>query len=97
LLQLELLLLLRERGGEWSISAIADELRVTVHSAESYLVGLLASGLVRRDAGAVRYAYAPDDEQRRWLVDELSDYYSSMQSSVIAFIYPGDRDTDGRD
>jgi hypothetical protein len=91
-LQLEILLLLRERGGDWSVPTIADELRVTVYAVESRLRDLLERGLLHHDAKVDCFVYAPQDARVRSLVDELAGYYATMQHSVINLIFPGDGD-----
>jgi hypothetical protein len=91
-LQLEIVLLLRERGGDWSVPTIADELRVTVYAVESHLRDLLGRGLLRPGAEADCFLYAPRDASVRSRVDELAGYYATMQHSVINLIFPGDGD-----
>jgi hypothetical protein len=91
-LQLEILLLLRERGGDWSVPTIADELRVTVYAVESRLRDLLERGLLHHAAKVDCFLYAPQDARVRSLVDELAGYYATMQHSVINLIFPGDGD-----
>jgi hypothetical protein len=90
-LQLEILLLLRERGGDWSARAVAEELRVTAHSAESHLRDLLGRGLLRHDSLSGRYVYAPEDARLRSVIGELSDYYQTKRHALIDLIFPGDR------
>jgi predicted transcriptional regulator len=91
-LQLEVLLLLRERGGCWSPSEVADELRVTAHAVKAHARDLFGRGLLSHDAEGDRYAFAPRDERLRSLVDELSEHNESMRHVVIDIIFPGDRE-----
>jgi hypothetical protein len=88
-LQLEVLLLLRERGGDWSAGNVADELRVTPHSAEAHLRDLARCGLLRYEVAVGGYAYVRDDPRLSSLVDELSDQYLTMRHAVINLIHPG--------
>lgn len=92
-LQLEVLLLLRERGGHWSVTELADELRVTAHAVEGHVRDLQGRGLLAHDAELDRCAFAPKDERLRSLVDELSQYDGSLRHVVINLIFPGDSGT----
>lgn len=91
-LQLEILLLLRERGGEWLAAAIAAELRITEQSAELHLVDLELRGLLAVTPVARAYAYAPRTPEQRALVDELAHCYATLRYTVINLIFsvPGD-------
>ena len=92
MLQLEVLLLLRQRGGDWSASEVADELRITPHAVETHARDLFDRGLLSHDPELDRYAFAPKDERLRSLVDELSEHDGSMRHVVIDIIFPGDRE-----
>lgn len=91
-LQLEVLLLLRERGGEWTASAVAQEVRITVQHAELRLQDLRLRGLLATSGPAQTYVYAPTPESRRQLVDELAACYATTRYTVINLIFsePGD-------
>ncbi len=92
MLQLEVLLLLRERGGEWTPSTVAEELRITVQYAELRLHDLRLRGLLASGSAPETYVYAPTPEQRRALVDELAACYATTRYTVINLIFsePGD-------
>jgi predicted transcriptional regulator len=90
-LQLEVLLLLRERGGHWSVTELADELRVTAHAVDAHVRDLLGRGLLSHAGELDRYTFDPKDERLRSLVDELWRYDGSMRHTVINLIFPGDR------
>jgi hypothetical protein len=91
-LQLEVLLLLRERGGEWTPLAVAEELRITVQHAELRLQDLHLRGLLGSGPSPHTYVYSPTLEQRRMLVDELAACYATIRYTVINLIFsePGD-------
>jgi predicted transcriptional regulator len=90
-LQLEILLLLRERGGHWSADELADELRVTAHAVDAHVRDLIGRGLLCHATDIDRYTFDPRDERLRALVDELWRYDGSMRHMVINLIFPGDR------
>jgi hypothetical protein len=90
-LQLEILLLLRERGGHWSVTELEEELRLTANAVDAHVQDLLGRGLLSYDAKLARYTFAPKDERLRSLVDELWRYDGSMRHMVIDLIFPGDR------
>lgn len=91
-LQLEVLLLLRSRGGAWTPASVASELRITEQSAELRLQDLHLRGLLSLDAAARSYAYAPQLEESRAPVDALAECYAMMRYTVINMIFsvPGD-------
>jgi hypothetical protein len=91
-LQLEVLLLLRERGGEWTPRSAAEELRITVQYAELRLQDLQLRGLLAAGSSPDTYIYAPTPEPRRLLVDELAACYATTRYTVINLIFsePGD-------
>jgi hypothetical protein len=91
-LQLEVLLLLRDRGGEWTPHAVAEELRITLQYAELRLQDLQLRGLLGTGASTGSYVYAPTPEPRRLLVDELAACYAKTRYTVINLIFsePGD-------
>ena len=83
--QLEVLLLLRERGGEPVTAAlVAAALRVSPVWAGAQLEGLVSQGLAASgDNGPVpayRYAAVPSQEA---VVAELADAYRRRKSSVV--------------
>jgi hypothetical protein len=90
--QLEILFLLRERGGHWSPSAVAEELRTTSQSAELRLRDLELRGMAKYDARADAYVYAPRTERLRALVDDVASCYVTMRYTIIDLIFsePGD-------
>ena len=90
--QLEVLLLLRERGGEWSPRSVADELRLTNDSAALHLHELHVRALLRKVAAAYIYSYWPGTAQLRSSVDDLATCYAATRHTVITAIFsvPGD-------
>ena len=91
MLQLEILLLMRERGGEWSPNGVARELRITDQSAALHLRDLQLRGLVEAAPSGV-YGFAPKTPELRGLVDELAACYAATRYTVINLIFsePGD-------
>jgi hypothetical protein len=85
--QLEILLLLRDRGGQWSASAVAEELRITSQSAQLHLRDLHTRGLTGEGALAEAYVYAPKSERVRALVDDVASCYVTMRYTVINLIF----------
>ncbi|HTV24706.1 MAG TPA: hypothetical protein VMG12_38705 [Polyangiaceae bacterium] len=91
MLQLDVLLLIRERGGDWSPSEVAGELRVAPQAVDANARDLLGRGLLRYDPTADRYTFAPRSEELRSLIDELVQRHASMRHVIINLIFPGDR------
>jgi hypothetical protein len=91
-LQLEVLLLLREHANDWTPSQVASELRVTEQSAELHLVDLSLRGLASGSKATRVFRYAPRTAELGALVDELADCYANMRYTVINLIFsrPGD-------
>lgn len=91
-LQLEILLLLREHVGEWTPARVASELRVTDQSAELHLVDLALRGLASGSAQTRSFRYAPKTPELGALIDELASCYANMRYTVINLIFsqPGD-------
>jgi hypothetical protein len=91
-LQLEILLLLRERVGEWAPAQVATELRITEQSAQLHLEDLSLRGLLVSSGPSWCYSYAPRSSELRALVDELASCYENMRYTVINLIFsePGD-------
>lgn len=92
MLQLEILLLLREHVGEWTPARVASELRITEQSAELHLADLSLRGLISPGAAIRSYSYAPRSPELGALVDELAGCYVNMRYTVINLIFavPGD-------
>jgi len=90
-LQLEILLLIRERGEQWTSSSIAHELRITDQSAALHLHDLHLRGLLGPPADGA-YGFAPKTAELRGLVDELAACYAATRYTVINLIFsePGD-------
>lgn len=86
-LQLEILLLLRDRVGEWAPVQVAVELRVTEQSAHLHLEDLARRGLASRSTLSGSYSYAPKTDELRALVDELGSCYAEMRYTVINLIF----------
>lgn len=91
-LQLDVLLLLRERWGEWTPLAVAQELRITLQYAELRLQDLHLRHLLGLGSSPKTYVYAPTSDERRLLVDELAAHYATSRYTVIDLIFsvPGD-------
>lgn len=91
-LQLEILLLLRERVGDWTPARVASELRITDQSAELHLVDLSLRGLASGSPLTRSFRYAPRTAELSALVGELADCYANMRYTVINLIFsvPGD-------
>jgi len=90
-LQLEILLLIRERRGQWTPSSIANELRVTDQSAALHLHDLHLRGLLEASSEGA-YGFAPKTAELSGLVDELAACYAATRYTVINLIFsePGD-------
>jgi hypothetical protein len=91
-LQLEILLLLREHVGDWTPSRVASELRITEQSAELHLVDLSLRGLASGSRLTRSFRYDPRTAELSALVGELADCYANMRYTVINLIFsvPGD-------
>jgi hypothetical protein len=91
-LQLEILLLLREHVGDWTPARVASELRITEQSAELHLVDLSLRGLASGSRLTRCFRYAPRTAELSALVGELADCYANMRYTVINLIFsvPGD-------
>lgn len=84
---------MRERSGEWTAAAVANELRVTDQSAGLHLRDLELRGLLAVTSPAAHaYGYAPRSDELRALVDELAACYAATRYTVINLIFsePGD-------
>lgn len=83
--------MIRERGGQWTPSSVAHELRVTDQSASLHLHDLHLRGLLGCPSEGV-YAFAPKTTELRGLVDELATCYAATRYTVINLIFsePGD-------
>ena len=91
MLQLEILLLIRERGEQWTPSRIAHELRITDQSASMHLHDLHLRGLLGPPSDGA-YGFAPKTAELQALVDELAACYAATRYTVINLIFsePGD-------
>jgi predicted ArsR family transcriptional regulator len=85
--QLEVLLLLRERGGQWSAVAVAEELRITPQSAELRLHDLSRRGLLKHHGEPESFAYVPRAPQLCAQVDDLAATYAERRYAVIDLIF----------
>lgn len=83
--QLETLLLLRrERHGQWTARAVAERLRVQEELIDTGLAGLEASGLVQPDGAAPpRVAYRPASPRLETAVDRLEREYAQRPILII--------------
>ncbi|HEY8944725.1 MAG TPA: hypothetical protein VIM73_10705 [Polyangiaceae bacterium] len=91
-LQLEVLLWLRERGTPSTMHEVAAELRVTEQSAAIRLRDLVYRDLVREDPERGEFRYEPASTELGSLVDQLAELYALASHSVINLIFsvPGD-------
>ncbi len=91
-LQLELLLLMRERRVDWTQESVAAELRITPQSADLHLTDLELRGLVARGEAPGSYRFSPATSELSGLVDELADCYAGAKYTVINLMFsvPGD-------
>jgi hypothetical protein len=89
-LQLEILLLIHERGGPWTPSRVAHELRITDQSAALHLRDLHLRGLLGAPLEGA-YEFTPQAGLRA-LVDELAACYAATRYTIINLIFsePGD-------
>jgi hypothetical protein len=81
------LLLLRERGGDWTTASVARELRISDQGAEFPLRDLALRKLLATGAAPDSYRYAPETAELLQSVDALADAYRNMKYSVINVIY----------
>lgn len=90
-LQLEVLLLLRERGGVWDATTLSADLRITEGSAEIRLHDLELRGFLAQE-GSDTFRYAPLTPELAAAVDDLAECYDRMRYTVINLIFsiPGD-------
>lgn len=91
-LQLELLLWLREKPGKWSVEQVAAELRITDQSAQFRLRDLSLRNLVVEDTQDRTYSYGPKTPALADIVEQLQECYATTRYSVINLIFavPGD-------
>lgn len=87
-----MLLVMRERGGDWTPDDMARELRVTQQSAELRLEDLHLRGLLAHGAAAGSYCYAPITRELVSLTDALAGLYADARYTIINLIFsePGD-------
>jgi hypothetical protein len=91
-LQLEILLMMRERAGDWTPDAVARELRITQQSAALRLDDLRVRGLLVPGVEPGSSRYAPSTPQFAQLTDALAELYAAARYTVINLIFsePGD-------
>jgi hypothetical protein len=91
-LQLEILLLLRSSGQDFTPATLAEELRITEQSAAFRLKDLELRGLISSSAPAETYRYGPHEPEIEELVEALARCYEDARHSVINLIFsaPGD-------
>jgi hypothetical protein len=91
-LQLEMLLLLRSTGLDWTPAELAEEMRITQRSAEFRLQDLQLRSLVRSGNRADSYAYVPPSAETDAIVEALGAYYTEAKHMIINLIFaePGD-------
>jgi hypothetical protein len=88
-MQLELLLLLRERLAQaWSAEGLAQECRVEPIWVEGHLRAMVAAGLATAfDTMPATYRYAPKSPEMMDTVDELARAYADRRVTVIGLIF----------
>ena len=91
-LQLEVLLLMRERAGDWTPDAVSRELRITPQSAALRLDDLRLRGLLAPGVDLGSFRYAPSTPELVLLTDALAELYAAARYTVINLIFsePGD-------
>jgi predicted ArsR family transcriptional regulator len=82
--RLEVLLLLRQAGDEWTALRAATELRIDATAAAEQLEELCAHGLLQ---GGPAYRYQPADASLAALVDRVAAAYTDRRVSVISLVY----------
>lgn len=89
--QLEVLLLLRATGREWTALAVSQEIRTERSSAEARLKDLESRGFLTRSGEG--YAYKPKTEELGQKVSALASAYAERRYTVINQIFsnPVDR------
>jgi hypothetical protein len=90
--QLEALLLLRRTGTEWTVEALARELRIDSNATAEQLAGLCSGGLIAHVPDPPRYRYAPRDDALERLVARMAGAYDDRRVTVISLIYSAPRD-----
>ena len=84
--QLEALLLLRRSAGEWTVEAIARELRIDQAAASEQLTELTRRGVTQRLDGPERFRYAPRADVDP-VVAEIQKAYEERRVRIIGLIY----------
>ncbi|MBI5104369.1 MAG: hypothetical protein HZB46_05170 [Solirubrobacterales bacterium] len=86
-LELELLLLVRDQRRSWTAADAALELRAPVDWVSGRLAGLAEGGVLAPQAGEPPSFRLRDDDCLAQLVDELADAYRRRRTSVISLIH----------
>jgi hypothetical protein len=88
-MQLELLLLLRERSDQaWSAEGLAQECRVESIWVDGHLRSMVSAGLAMSfDTTPPTYRYAPKTPELTDTVDELARAYADRRVTVIGLIF----------
>ena len=87
--QLEILLLLHgQPDQQWSVKAVAEQMRTSEQSAASRLADLEARGFLKSSDGLdATYRFLPADPRRAREVDELAQVYGERRYTVIDLIF----------
>ncbi len=89
--QLELLLLVREAGGEpRGVEALARDMYLPASSIVPWLDALTRRGLLRREGDG--YAFAPADEDLRETMTQVADAYARRRVTVTRHVYRSKED-----
>lgn len=89
--QLELLLLVREAGGEArSVEVLARDMYLPAGPIVPWLDALVGRGLLRRDPDG--YAFAPADDQLRDTMTQVAEAYARRRVSVTRHVYRAKED-----
>jgi hypothetical protein len=83
--EIEALLLLQARGGDWSGEALAREARIAPSAAGTMLRNLATLGILA-EAGAV-YRYAPASPEIARAVDDLARAYRERPFAVVTLVH----------
>jgi hypothetical protein len=90
--QLEVLLLLRNKGGEWTAPQIAAELRISALSTQARLDDLKNRDFLVVGLTPGSFRYEPVNSKLSREIDAVADCYAHFRVSVINLIFsvPGD-------
>jgi len=86
--QLEVLLCLFAHPEKWwTVQDVYNVVKSSISSVNDRLNEMVARGFLRQDGDAVRYQFAPRDENLRTLISELGTAYKEKSVKVVQAIY----------